>query len=178
MPKLLMDPHQPHSQNPSAPLPLFLSESNSKISNLSALSDSTSAATPRFPSKLSFTFLAPFLLFLASCFPPLEKFPSCYINFLARFIPQFDPLNLLFLFYFSSFLSFYYFFFLWYVRDGRELLQLGSVAGARAASTDLPIHVSRRRRSSGTPPTNQEKPSSLSTVFHPSPTSTLLSASL
>ncbi|KAG8647083.1 growth-regulating factor 3 isoform X1 [Manihot esculenta] len=49
MPKLLMDPHQPHSQNPSAPLPLFLSESNSKISNLSALSDSTSAATPRFP---------------------------------------------------------------------------------------------------------------------------------
>ncbi|KAJ9181425.1 hypothetical protein P3X46_009557 [Hevea brasiliensis] len=54
MPKLLMDSHQPqlqYSYGSTAPLPLFVPESNSKISNLSAFPDSTPAAatTTRFP---------------------------------------------------------------------------------------------------------------------------------
>ncbi|XP_021657952.2 growth-regulating factor 3 isoform X2 [Hevea brasiliensis] len=54
MPKLLLNPYQPQPQpqHPSAStasLPLFVPESNNKLSNLSALPDSTPAATNRFP---------------------------------------------------------------------------------------------------------------------------------
>ncbi|KAJ4833350.1 hypothetical protein Tsubulata_042499 [Turnera subulata] len=62
MPKLVLDPHPPH-QNPPDPsgspaLPLFVPESNTKFSNLSAFSDSTAAATTRIPRMGSYFSLA------------------------------------------------------------------------------------------------------------------------
>lgn len=110
MPKLLMDSHPPqpqpqphHPSESTAPLPLFVPESNSKISNVSAFPDSTpaaaAAAATRFPSKLYFPFLAPFL------------FPSSSEK--VYFLPKKDSWLVYFLFWCfnPSFLSFYCFMF-------------------------------------------------------------------